>query len=104
MGGFFHKQKQKESCIMAQYRVKNGHHIVGGKNLRVGNVFEVKNPAFLKSEDFDRFFERVLPIDVSPKVNPDAVQNEVSVNDGNKEQKVSKVGRPKKTDVATEVQ
>ena len=89
---------------MAQYRVKNGHHIVGGKNLRVGNVFEVKNPAFLKSEDFDRFFERVLPIDVSPKVNPDAVQNEVSVNDGNKEQKVSKAGRPKKTDVATEVQ
>jgi hypothetical protein len=89
---------------MAQYRVKNGHHIIGGKNLRVGNVFEVKNPAFLKSEDFDRFFERVLPIDVSPKVNPDAVQNEVSVNDGNKEQKVSKVGRPKKTDVATEVQ
>ena len=89
---------------MAQYRVKNGHHIIGGKNLRVGNTFEVKNPAFLKSEDFDRFFERVLPIDVSPKVNPDAVQNEVSVNDGNKEQKVSKVGRPKKTDVATEVQ
>jgi len=89
---------------MAQYRVKNGHHIIGGKNLRVGNVFEVKNPAFLKSEDFDRFFERVLPIDVSPKVNPDAVQNEVSVNDGNKEQKVSKAGRPKKTDVATEVQ
>ena len=89
---------------MAQYRVKNGHHIVGGKNLRVGNVFEVKNPAFLKSEDFDRFFERVLPIDVSPKVNPDAVQNEVSVNDRNKEQKVSKAGRPKKTDVATEVQ
>jgi len=59
---------------MAQYRVKNGHHIIGGKNLRVGNTFEVKNPAFPKSEDFDRFFERVLPIDVSPKVNPDAVQ------------------------------
>ena len=89
---------------MAQYRVKNGHHIIGGKNLRVGNTFEVKNPAFPKSEGFDRFFECVLPIDVSPKVNPDAVQNEVSVNDGNKEQKVSKAGRPKKTDVATELQ
>ena len=89
---------------MAQYRVKNGHHIIGGKNLRVGNVFEVKNPAFPKSEGFDRFFERVLPIDVSPKVNTDAVQNEVSVNDRNKEQKVSKAGRPKKTDVATELQ
>ena len=93
---------------MAQYRVKNGHHIIGGKNLRVGNVFEVKNPAFPKSEDFDRFFERVLPIDVSPKVNPDAVQGglppSVEKIDDVKPEKANKGGRAKKADAALEVE
>ncbi len=93
---------------MAQYRVKNGHHIIGGKNLRVGNTFEVKNPAFPKSEDFDRFFERVLPIDVSPKVNPDAVQGglppSVEKIDDVKPEKVEKGGRAKKADAALEVE
>lgn len=96
---------------MAQYRVKNGHHIIGGKNLRVGNMFEVKNPAFPKSEDFDRFFERVLPIDVSPKVNPDAVQGglppvveEIDDVKTEKAEKANKGGRAKKTDAALEVE
>jgi len=96
---------------MAQYRVKNGHHIIGGKNLRVGNTFEVKNPAFPKSEDFDRFFERVLPIDVSPKVNPDAVQGglppSVEKIDDVKPEKVEKANkndRAKKADAAIEVE
>jgi hypothetical protein len=96
---------------MAQYRVKNGHHIIGGKNLRVGNTFEVKNPAFPKSEDFDRFFERVLPIDVSPKVNPDAVQGglppSVEKIDDVKPEKVEKAnkgGRAKRADAALEVE
>ena len=93
---------------MAQYRVKNGHHIIGGKNLRVGNTFEVKNPAFPKSEDFDRFFERVLPIDVSPKVNPDAVQGglppSVEKIDDVKPEKANKGGRAKKADAALEVE
>ena len=93
---------------MAQYRVKNGHHIIGGKNLRVGNTFEVKNPAFPKSEDFDRFFERVLPIDISPKVNPDAVQGglppSVEKIDDVKPEKVNKGGRTKKADAALEIE
>ncbi len=93
---------------MAQYRVKNGHHIIGGKNLRVGNTFEVKNPAFPKSEDFDRFFERVLPIDVSPKVNPDAVQGglppSVEKIDDVKPEKAKKNDRAKKADAALEVE
>jgi len=93
---------------MAQYRVKNGHHIIGGKNLRVGNVFEVKNPAFPKSEDFDRFFEHVLPIDISPKVNPDAVQGglppSVEKIDDVKPEKAKKNDRAKKTDAAIEVE
>ena len=93
---------------MAQYRVKNGHHIIGGKNLRVGNTFEVKNPAFPKSEDFDRFFERVLPIDISPKVNPDAVQGglppSVEKIDDVKPEKANKDGRAKKADAALEVE
>ena len=93
---------------MAQYRVKNGHHIIGGKNLRVGNTFEVKNPAFPKSEDFDRFFERVLPIDISPKVNPDAVQGglppSVEKIDDVKPEKANKGGRAKKADAALEVE
>lgn len=93
---------------MAQYRVKNGHHIIGGKNLRVGNIFEVKNPAFPKSEDFDRFFEHVLPIDISPKVNPDAVQGglppSVEKIDDVKPEKAKKNGRAKKADAALEVE
>lgn len=93
---------------MAQYRVKNGHHIIGGKNLRVGNIFEVKNPAFPKSEDFDRFFERVLPIDISPKVNPDAVQGglppSVEKIDDVKPEKAKKNDRAKKADAALEVE
>lgn len=93
---------------MAQYRVKNGHHIIGGKNLRVGNVFEVKNPAFPKSEDFDRFFEHVLPIDISPKVNPDAVQGglppSVEKIDDVKPEKAKKNDRAKKADAALEVE
>lgn len=93
---------------MAQYRVKNGHHIIGGKNLRVGNVFEVKNPAFPKREDFDRFFEHVLPIDISPKVNPDAVQGglppSVEKIDDVKPEKAKKNDRAKKADAALEVE
>ena len=93
---------------MAQYRVKNGHHIIGGKNLRVGNIFEVKNPAFPKSEDFDRFFEHVLPIDISPKVNPDAVQGglppSVEKIDDVKPEKAKKNDRAKKADAALEVE
>ena len=93
---------------MAQYRVKNGHHIIGGKNLRVGNVFEVKNPAFPKREDFDRFFEHVLPIDISPKVNPDAVQGglppSVEKIDDVKPVKAKKNDRAKKADAALEVE
>ncbi len=93
---------------MAQYRVKNGHHIIGGKNLRVGNTFEVKNPAFPKSEDFDRFFEHVLPIDISPKVNPDAVQGglppSVEKIDDVKPEKAKKNDRAKKADAALEVE
>jgi hypothetical protein len=93
---------------MAQYRVKNGHHIIGGKNLRVGNTFEVKNPAFPKREDFDRFFEHVLPIDISPKVNPDAVQDglppSVEKIDDVKPEKAKKNDRAKKADAALEVE
>lgn len=93
---------------MAQYRVKNGHHIIGGKNLRVGNTFEVKNPAFPKREDFDRFFEHVLPIDISPKVNPDAVQGglppSVEKIDDVKPKKAKKNDRAKKADAALEVE
>ena len=93
---------------MAKYRVKNGHHIIGGKNLRVGNIFEVKNPAFPKSEDFDRFFEHVLPIDISPKVNPDAVQGglppSVEKIDDVKPEKAKKNDRAKKADAALEVE
>lgn len=93
---------------MAQYRVKNGHHIIGGKNLRVGNTFEVKNPAFPKREDFDRFFEHVLPIDISPKVNPDAVQGglppSVEKIDDVKPGKAKKNDRAKKADAALEVE
>ena len=102
---------------MSHYRVKNGHHIIGGKNLRVGNTFEVKNPAFPKSEGFDRFFECVLPVDVSPKVNPDAVQggllpsvekiDDVKTEKPEKVEKVNKVnkgGRTKKADAALEIE
>lgn len=93
---------------MAQYRVKNGHHIIGGKNLRVGNTFEVKNPAFPKREDFDRFFEHVLPIDISPKVNPDAVRGglppSVEKIDDVKPEKAKKNDRAKKADAALEVE
>lgn len=99
---------------MAQYRVKNGHHIIGGKNLRVGNMFEVKNPAFPKSEDFDRFFERVggkgVP-SVDPSINPDAFQGELppgveDIDDvkTEKAEKANKGGRAKKADAALEVE
>ena len=93
---------------MAQYRVKNGHHIIGGKNLRVGNTFEVKSAEFPKREDFDWFFEHVLPIDISPKVNPDAVQGglppSVEKIDDVKPEKAKKNDRAKKADAALEVE
>lgn len=103
---------------MANYRVKLGCHIIGGKNLRVGNTFEVKGAEFPKREDFDRFFERVdgkcvssvIP-SVVPSINPDAVQGglppSVEKIDDVKPEKVEKVnkgGRTKKADAALEIE
>lgn len=100
---------------MANYRVKLGCHIIGGKNLRVGNTFEVKGAEFPKREDFDRFFERVegkgvpsvIP-SVNPSINPDAVQGglpqSVEKIDDVKPEKANKGGRAKKADAALEVE
>lgn len=96
---------------MADYRVKLGYHMIGGKNLRVGSIFQVKNPDFPKREDFDRFFERVgvksVPT-VDPSVNPDAFQDGlppvVKEIDNVKPEKTNKGGRAKKADPALEVE
>lgn len=99
---------------MANYRVKLGCHIIGGKNLRVGNTFEVKGAEFPKREDFDRFFERVggkgVP-SVDPSINPDAFQDGLppgakDIDDvkTEKAEKANKGGRAKKADAALEVE
>lgn len=112
---------------MANYRVKLGCHIICGKNLRVGNTFEVKGAEFPKREDFDRFFERVggkcvssvIP-SVVPSINPDGFQDGLSpvveeIDDletekaekpekPEKVEKVNKGGRTKKADAALEIE
>lgn len=99
---------------MANYRVKLGCHMICGKNLRVGNTFEVKGAEFPKREDFDRFFERVegkgVP-SVNPSINPDAFQGGLppgaeKIDDvkTEKAEKANKGGRAKKADAALEVE